>query len=195
MYSRGQQRLKGIFLAMQSSRASSIATPSPDSTNMRTSIFMLSLAFCLSANACPPGTAPQRGVGWQGCAPTPGTNQSSHPSVERRQVWADRWGAIAVDTAPRNSVGYGAVTGMERKSQAERAALKSCREKGGTRCEIEISYYNQCAVLVWGDNSFNTSGAASEEEAKRRGMDKCTQAGESNCEIFYSGCSIPVRVQ
>lgn len=156
------------------------------------------LILCLSsagASACPPGTALQQGIGWQGCAPMAGTTSSTLSRSEPEIWWADRWGAIAVDTARHGSIGFTAVTGMEQKGRAEKAALKSCRDKGGSRCEIKIAYRNQCTALTWGDRSFNTSSAASEAEAKQVGMDKCTQAGERNCETFYSGCSAPVRVR
>lgn len=163
--------------------------------NIYTKILLLILLTPISALACPPGTVPQQGIGWQGCAPVAGNTSSTPSHSEPEASWEDRWGAIAVDTAPQGSVGFGAVTGMARKGRAEKAALRSCRDKGGTRCEIKIAYRNQCAALTWGDHSFNTSSAASEAEAKQVGMDKCTRAGERNCETFYLGCSAPVRVR
>ncbi|MBT2746928.1 DUF4189 domain-containing protein [Lysobacter sp. ISL-42] len=148
-----------------------------------------------SAIACPPGTVPQQGVGWQGCAPAPGTASGPSSRSQPQEVWADRWGAIAVDTIPTGSVGFSAVTGMKRKGQTEKSALKSCREKGGKQCEIMIAYYNQCAVLMWGDRTINTSGAPSEELAKQRSLEKCNRANDTNCEIVYSGCSLPQRIK
>ena len=68
-----------------------------------------------SALGCPPGTVPQQGIGWQGCAPVPGTGPSAPSYSEPREVWSDRWGAIAVDTIQHGSVGFAAVTGMKRK--------------------------------------------------------------------------------
>ena len=160
----------------------------------RWKLLVLSLAPYV-AFACPPGTVPQQGMGWQGCAPAPGTAPSPSSRSQPQEVWADRWGAIAVDTIPTGSVGFSAVTGMKRKGQAEKSALKACRDKGGKQCEIMIAYHNQCAVLIWGDRTINTSGAASEELAKQRSLDKCNLANDTNCEIFYSGCSLPQRIQ
>lgn len=156
---------------------------------------LLLLLAPTSTLGCPPGTVPQQGVGWQGCAPVPGTGPSAPTYAEPREVWSDRWGAIAVDTIQHGSIGFAAVTGMKRKNQAEREALKACRSKGGTKCEVKISYYNQCAALIWGDHGFNTSSAPSEDQAKQMGMAKCNLAKEENCEVFYSGCSAPERVR
>jgi len=145
--------------------------------------------------ACPPGTVPQQGTGWQGCAPVPGTGASAPPRSEHQDIWMDRWGAIVVDTSPRGSIGFTSATDMKNKAQAEKAALKSCRKKGGAKCEVVIAYYNQCAVLIWGDRTISTSGAPSEAQAKQRGIDKCTRADDTNCELVYSGCSLPQHVR
>lgn len=162
-------------------------------TRLKTSLLLLLTP--LDVSACPPGEWLQQGVGWQMCVPIPGA-QTNAPAQNRSEpMWADRWGAIVVDTAPQGSVGFSTASGMKRKMQAERAAMKSCKEKGGTRCEIKILYYNQCAVLVWGDHSFNTSSAESEENARKAGLEKCENAGEKNCEVLYSGCSIPERIR
>lgn len=157
--------------------------------------FALLLMAPASGFACPPGTVPQQGIGWQGCAPVPGTNPISPTDTSPQEIWSDRWGAIAVDSVQSGSVGFSAVTGMKRKGQAERAALSSCRSKGGTNCEVKISYHNQCAALIWGDRGFNTSSAASAGEATQIGLEKCYRAKDSNCEVFYSGCSAPERIQ
>ncbi|MCU4638996.1 DUF4189 domain-containing protein [Acinetobacter courvalinii] len=105
-------------------------------------------------------------------------------------VWATRWGAIATD-GPTASLG--AVVDMRSKRQAEKAALTECRAKGGKKCEVDLAYYNQCAVMVTGDNSYLSQGAVSKEEATRIAMQKC-QAKDVNCRVYYSGCSMPVRV-
>lgn len=159
------------------------------------SLLILLFFTPFSALSCPPGEWLQQGVGWQMCVPIPGAQGNTSPAERAEPAWADRWGAIAVDRVPTGSVGFGAATAMKRKSQAERAAINACRAKGGKKCEVMITYHNQCASLVWGDQGFSTSGAASEEEAARRGMSKCTLANDTNCEIFYSGCSLPERVQ
>lgn len=84
---------------------------------------------------------------------------------------------------------------MKRKKDAEIAALKDCRSKGIQRCQVKFTYYSQCAVVVWGDRTSNVSGAPSIEVAKSIGLEKCNQAGDSNCEMLFSECSFPERVQ
>ncbi|MEI2428933.1 DUF4189 domain-containing protein [Lysobacter yananisis] len=160
-------------------------------TPLRSLLLILSIG---SAAACPPGTIPQQGIGWLGCAPVPGTGASQSPIHPAREIWEDRWGAIAVDDAP-NSVGIGSASGLKRKSAAERAALKSCKEKGGTRCEVKLSYYSQCAVMVWGARGFTINGAATIEKAAEIGIEKCKGAEDPSCEVYFSDCSYPERVQ
>ena len=150
------------------------------------------LLYASQACACPPGTVPQQGIGWQGCAPVPGTSNS--PAANETSVWADRWGSIAIDMTP-GGVGIGSASGMNRKRSAEKSALSACKRKGGTRCQIEITYYNQCAAIILGRRAFNSSSAASLEEAKSRGINKCTQAGDDECAIYFSDCSLPERVR
>lgn len=158
--------------------------------------FFLLLSFLSIRNAiaCPPGTILQQGIGWQGCAPVPGTGPDTAPSSTPREVWADRWGAIAVDDTS-NGVGFGSASGKKRKSQAEKAAIAACKSKGGTHCEVKLAYYSQCAALVWGDNGFNINGASTIDRAAEIGMEKCKQAKDTNCEVYFSDCSYPERVQ
>lgn len=117
-----------------------------------------------------------------GCYPVNG--QSS-------RKWEDRWGAIATDAV---NAKLGAVTNMPNKRSAEQAAMSKCRSEGGTSCVLELVYYNQCAALVTGDKLYNLSTAATSEEATERGMKKCAQ-DEANCRLYYSACSLPVRVK
>jgi hypothetical protein len=157
-------------------------------------MFVLAAFPACSAIACPPGTAPQQGIGWQGCAPVPGTGLSTPSYSAPREIWADRWGAIAVDES-NVAAGIGSASGMKRKGQAERAALKDCQNKGIARCKVKFTYYNQCAVVVWGDRSSTVNGAASIEKATQLGLEKCTQSGDSNCEAIFSKCSYPEQVR
>ena len=106
--------------------------------------------------------------------------------------WADRWGAISVDDA-------GAVVGVSTaradKSEATEAAIGDCRSRGGNRCNVQITYTNQCAVLVAADRVYNTYRAETAEIAKRDALKICRENGGSNCRVYYSGCSLPERIQ
>ncbi|WP_392389941.1 DUF4189 domain-containing protein [Acinetobacter courvalinii] len=57
---------------------------------------------------------------------------------------------------------------MRSKRQAEKAALTECRAKGGKKCEVDLAYYNQCAVMVTGDNSYLSRCCV-----ERRGYPNC----------------------
>lgn len=101
--------------------------------------------------------------------------------------WETMWGAIAAD-GPRGILG--AVTDMGDKRAAESAALSQCVRNGGQNCKVEMSYNNQCAVLVTGDKKYLVQSAASIPEATDFGIKKCSQ-DDVNCRVFYSGCSQP----
>lgn len=106
--------------------------------------------------------------------------------------WQDRWGAIAAD---ENAV-YGIVADMSSKHQAKKAAIAECKKRGGESCEIQLAYYNQCAVVIAGTTGSNVSHAATEEEAASTGISNCEKVdGEGACRVYYSGCSLPVKAQ
>ena len=147
-----------------------------------------------SAIACASGEWLQQGAGWEMCVPMPGMSGNNQQPATSTPVWADRWGAIAVDES-NVAAGIGSASGMKRKGQAERAALKDCQNKGIARCKVKFTYYNQCAVVVWGDRSSTVNGAASIEKATQLGLEKCKQSGHSNCEAIFSKCSYPEQVR
>ena len=161
----------------------------------KTAALILSICAPPSAVSCPPGTVPQQGIGWQGCAPVPGT-ANTPPSVENpaQTIWLDRWGAIAIDRTD-GGVGVGSASGMKNERQAKKSALLACQKKGGNRCTIEITYYNQCAAVVWGKQEFTISSASTKEGAEQRSLEKCIKAGETDCVMYFSDCSLAQRAR
>jgi hypothetical protein len=147
---------------------------------------------------CPPGQYPITGQGWQTCNPIPGYAQNqgqaatAQPQQQPPERWQDHWGAIATYIS-NGSVGM--VTNLPSQSSAENAALVDYQSKHGSTCRIELSYRNQCAAFVVGDKGYNTNASTSIDEATRKGMQICTNAGHSNCHVLYSACSMPVRIQ
>ena len=140
---------------------------------------------------CPPGQYPIGGGGAVGCAPMPAGTSDLAPSGPR---WADRWGAISIDGTAKEG-GIGTVNGYPSKRSAEKAALAQCRASGGTKaCKVNLSYYNQCGVIAWGDSYLTTQGGPTVEVASKIGLANCNQK-TSNCTIYYSGCSLPERVR
>jgi len=106
--------------------------------------------------------------------------------------WADRWGAIA-----DNANGYaGIVEGESSKSEAERSAIEKCEIQGGGACRIAMVYYNQCAAVATGSQGVRLYRAPTEEQAKQSAMRECEdRQGKGACQLYYSGCSLPERIQ
>lgn len=159
------------------------------------SLFLLLIANTAYAEGgtCPPGYYPVNSPGVMGCAPIPNDNQSSTSAAPARERWVTRWGAIAIDDTAVDG-GLGAVSDMTSKRNAEKAALASCRNSGGTACNVKFSYYNQCTAIAWGDTGYNAARAATIEKASEIGIRECN-AKHANCKIYYSACSLPERIQ
>lgn len=141
---------------------------------------------------CPDGYYPIGGGngGWQGCAPIPGNGSSNGPQNPGPQ-WATRWGAIATDGA-RSSLG-----GAEKhssKRRAQKAAVAACKQNGGVKCKVLLTYYNQCGVLAWGSELAQAYSAETTEQATEGAIRVCSK-NTSNCKVFYTGCSYPERVR
>lgn len=147
---------------------------------------------------CPPGYFPivqgPTGQEVQTCVPEGdagyGDSGDAHSVPEIR--WKDRWGAIA---AGDNSI-YGIVSDMDSRRQAQKAAIAECKRRGGRGCEVQMAYFNQCAAVIAGRTGSNTFRAATEEKATSMGLKDCEKVdGAGACRVYYSGCSLPVRVQ
>lgn len=119
--------------------------------------------------------------------PSLGHGDTVQPSAN----WKDRWGAIASDGKST----YGIVTDNSSKIDAIRLAIAECRNRGGVGCQIDRTFVNQCAAVIAGDRSSASANAPTEEEAIRMGEAKCVSSGETSCRVYYSGCSLPERIQ
>lgn len=143
---------------------------------------------------CPPGYYPigaQEGqAGPQGCAPIPGYNRQQLPSAPPPK-WATSWGAIATDSVKGT---LGTAINLPSKEEAKQAALTNCQSKGGTRCMINVAYDNECAAMVVGDSGYNATTDTTLNKAVQSGMETCT-AATTNCHVYYSACSMPIRIQ
>lgn len=147
---------------------------------------------------CPPGMFPTNPSGAQGpvgCAPIPGYNQQQQQAQPQQHApppqWATQWGAIATDSA---NGALGAVTGLPSKSQAQQSAMADCQTKGGAQCKLQVTYDNECAAMVVGNKIFNVGAAENVDKAIQLGMAKCRET-DTNCHVYYSACSLPVRIQ
>lgn len=145
---------------------------------------------------CPPGMFPTNPPGTQGpvgCAPIPGyNNQQQTRQQPPPSQWISRWGAIATDFAHSAA---GASVDQPSKDSAERSAIANCQSNGGVECKIETWYSNGCAVMLVGTNHHVSVNAATTLEAVQDGMKICKKDGVTDCHIYYSACSPPVRIQ
>lgn len=151
------------------------------------------LMFCISAPtvAQQPGVdcAPIQGQGWQGCAPM-GPQQGA-TQAPRSPQWMNQWGAIASYT-PGGILGV--VTNMPSRALAKQLAMADCKNQGGgNKCKLEITYHDQCVALVLGDNVYNTTSALTIDQAAQSGIERCGKKS-LNCHVYYSACSLPVRI-
>jgi hypothetical protein len=145
---------------------------------------------------CPAGIP---SAGNPGCIPPDQSNspyyqQNGAGTTQPQAVWADRWGAIAVDKG-KQSVGIGVAEMMASERKAKASAIGDCRAKGGTQCKVVLAYYNQCGVLVAGDAGYTSMGSSTAEKAAKLGMEQCTKTGLRNCRVYYSACSFPEQVR
>ena len=160
-------------------------------------LLLLAADIAHAENGCPPGLIPASGTNINSCVPIPPgyyNNQQQAPlqsPIQPPPRWIDHWGAIAADSAKGI---LGTATTMISKSIAENAALADCHSKGGAACTVQLSYGNQCAVVVVGDQGYNATQGATLESAKQAGMKVCNEA-DSHCHVYYSDCSLPVRIQ
>lgn len=146
--------------------------------------------LCIHAQyACPPGYYPigggQDAGGFYGCAPLEG-GEDQAPAPQ----WEARWGAIAIANGA-----YGVSGGMRSEAEAEKAAMLQCKshaKSGG--CATQMTYYNQCAALAWGDMHYAISRSPERDAAESDAMKNCSGSA-NNCKIFYSDCSYPEQVQ
>ena len=106
--------------------------------------------------------------------------------------WRSKWGAIASDTQGV----FGIVADERNERSAKKAAVAACTDRGGSDCKAIFTYRDQCAVVVGGSNNGSIAQrAATTEQAESLAMGKCKAAGSNGCWVYYSGCSVPVRIR
>lgn len=146
---------------------------------------------------CPPGLIPASGTDINSCVPIPPGYYSNQqpaqpqPPPSPPPQWASRWGAIATDSIKGV---LGIATNVTSKEEAQKTAMADCQANGGTQCKLQNTYGNACVAMVTGDKVFNVGSAANLNEAVQSGMTECSSA-DTNCHVYYSACSLPVRIR
>lgn len=163
-----------------------------DTCEMRFKFLLLACLAGISFNghaqvACPTGWIPYSATS---CGPAPSAQEAP---VQRAPTvsWESRWGAIAVD-GPKGILGT--ASNVLSEKQAKSTALSECKAKGGVDCILQVSYSNSCGVMVVGDKGYNTNAAPTLKEATAKGMSMCGQS-DTNCQVYYSDCSLPKRIR
>jgi hypothetical protein len=161
--------------------------------------------MCLTSTAwaegaCPPGMFQTVSRDYLACAPIPGYNQGSSsepapPPAPIPMVWETRWGAIATEN---NGSGFGAVTGLKTKKQAERQAFSQCKASATTpkaECKVILPYSDQCVALAWGAGGGSRVNSAIDlATAEAHALGNCNKYSQSGCQIYYSDCSFAEAV-
>jgi len=161
-------------------------------------LLLLAAGAVHAEGECPPGMFPTNPPGTQGpvsCAPIPGYNNNQQQTQQQTPPpprWISQWGAIAVDARDGS---LGTSTNMISKNEAEQAALAVCQSKGGLLCKVNLSYDNECAVLVVGATGYNVSANVTLDKAIQHAMKVCGADGDKTCQVYYSACSLPVQIQ
>ncbi|WP_425127842.1 DUF4189 domain-containing protein [Burkholderia cepacia] len=166
----------------------------------RSTLALSLLSACLLVHAegnCPRGYYPlgDPGQGSSGCAPRPdagGQETQSSSSSPISPKWVTTWGAIAL-YIPKGILG--SATHLGSVDEAEHAALRDCKLKGGLDCKLAISFGNQCAAMVAGNPGYNVTLGVTPADAERNGMTECRGAGNAGCHVYYLTCSLPQQVQ
>lgn len=89
---------------------------------------------------------------------------------------------------------YAGVVNFLSKQSAQKVAIAQCKANGGGKsCKVGLAFYNQCGVIASGDTATVMQGGATIEIASGMGLKKCSN-DTTNCKIYYSDCSPPVRI-
>jgi hypothetical protein len=166
-------------------------------------VILLAIAFgtgdALAEQGCAdgfiPNPVPGGTPGQNQCVPIPGQNRGPSGGGGAEVRWARRWGAFAADTAASK---VGLSTGMTSKRKAEKAAQEHCRSKGGVQCKTLLAYYDQCGAVAWGPmqngrGDLISANAPRKKEAEELALQDCSRTSDK-CEIFFSECSYPERM-
>ena len=140
---------------------------------------------------CAPGVP---SAGNPACIPP---NQSNSPYYQGGQtqapppavVWADRWGAVAVDQTTGDA---GTVENRASKTEAENKALSDCSSTGAQSCKVILTYHNQCAAVAFSNGGSGVARAPTSAQAEQLAIESCGKG--SACQIVYSKCSLPTRI-
>jgi hypothetical protein len=142
---------------------------------------------------CPPGTIDHNNGRAAAivCSPIPGYGQQQAPQ-RPAEIWQDRYGAIYLDWTQG---ALGTSSNMASRPAAETAALADCKARGGVGCKQLNSYRNTCAAFSAADAGYASASDRTLDAAKQASMEECKNKGNTNCHVYYTDCSQPIRIR
>ena len=107
------------------------------------------------------------------------------------EIWEDRYGAVA-----RSNINQDYTVSVDQKSKrdAEKDAMERCQGN----CKIITNFRNSCLGASWGKGRGGRTlfrGGDTKQDAEQESLKACQSETDGDCEIVYSACSLPVRVQ
>jgi hypothetical protein len=109
----------------------------------------------------------------------------SATSFMATSAYAAGWGAIAADEVIGEKDPYYGVGGGDAKGEAEKNAMKFCKEAGGKKCEVLVTY-QQCGAYAASKKYSGVGTAATKKLAEAKALSACNN---SNCSIAASDCN------
>ncbi len=95
------------------------------------------------------------------------------------------YGAIAYS---KKDGGYGYSDGKINRGQAEKTALKYCKQYG-KKCKVAVWFYNQCGAVAVDGRKIGVGLGDSNLAANEDALKECRKSGKKNCEVKVSHCS------
>ncbi|QNP40871.1 DUF4189 domain-containing protein [Lysobacter solisilvae (ex Woo and Kim 2020)] len=160
-------------------------------------LFLLICGVAKAEQGCAPGFYPGgMQPGGPICVPSPGYGTTNNTAdAGGGTVWANRWGAVALGEGDDGVSVAGVAEGLPSRGKAKRAAITDCESGGGHKCEIFVSYTNQCITLATGGGYTSGGTAASVQEADSVALSRCSANSSGTCRVLYQACSLPEKVR
>jgi Domain of unknown function (DUF4189) len=122
-------------------------------------------------------------------AKAPAAGAAAPAAAAVRPAGAPVWAAIATEAHDANNEFaddpyYGVGEGPT-QADAEKSALKFCREAGGKRCTAQVAY-NQCGAYAASASSFGSGSGPSKKAAEQAALAACQRR---SCALVVSDCN------
>lgn len=94
-------------------------------------------------------------------------------------------GAIAIDDQQgQRDPGYGFFIGAYSREEAERGALRECRDSGNDHCKVAV-WFETCGAYAASRRYYGIGWGATERRARRMALENC---GHERCRIVVLRC-------